>query len=88
MDVLAVRIQELVKDVEEQKSSLKQLPVWMRGWQSPWKGKLRGGELILKGEEELYDLGLRVRERFPDLFKDDYHPDVYVLKASQVRYLL
>ncbi|GLT89225.1 hypothetical protein SLE2022_072180 [Rubroshorea leprosula] len=46
--------------------------------------KLTGGELISKGEDELYDLGIRIRERFPDLFNEEYHPDVYTIKATHV----
>ncbi|KAK7818814.1 multiple inositol polyphosphate phosphatase 1 [Quercus suber] len=53
-------------------------------WKSPWKGKLKGGELISKGEEELYALGIRIREKFPDLFNEEYHPDVYTIRATQV----
>jgi len=33
---------------------------------------VKGGELI------------RVRERFPTLFEDDYHPDVYTIGATQI----
>ncbi|KAI5322771.1 hypothetical protein L3X38_031843 [Prunus dulcis] len=54
------------------------------GWKSPWKGKLKGGELIIQGEDELYDLEIRTRARFPNLFNDDYHPDVYAIKATHV----
>jgi multiple inositol-polyphosphate phosphatase/2,3-bisphosphoglycerate 3-phosphatase len=49
---------------------------------------LKGGELIRKGEEELYNLGIRIRERFPELFEEEYHPDVYPIKASQVSSVL
>lgn len=83
LDRLASRLQELVRDVEE--LGLKDVPSWMRGWESPWKGKLKGGELVSLGEEELYNLGTRVRERFPDLFNEEYHPDVFLIRATQVR---
>uniref|UniRef100_A0A7N0U1G5 Multiple inositol polyphosphate phosphatase 1 n=1 Tax=Kalanchoe fedtschenkoi TaxID=63787 RepID=A0A7N0U1G5_KALFE len=59
-------------------------PGWFWGWESPWKGNLKGGELISKGEEELYSLGIRVRERFSDLFDEEYHSDVYSIRATQV----
>lgn len=78
------RLEVLLKDAEEQRISLQKVPVWFRNWKSPWKGKVTGGELIRIGEEELYDLGIRIREKFSDLFNDDYHPDVYTIKATQV----
>ncbi|KAK4799869.1 hypothetical protein SAY86_025234 [Trapa natans] len=84
LDRLAAHVGELIRDAEEQNLSFEQVPVWLRGWNSPWRGKLKGGELITKGEDELYDLGIRVRVRFPQLFNEDYHPDIYVLKATQV----
>lgn len=49
-----------------------------------WKGKLTGGELITEGEDELYHLGVRVGERLPDLFNEEYYPDVYSIKTTQV----
>ncbi|KAI6676155.1 hypothetical protein NL676_036951 [Syzygium grande] len=83
LENLASHIQELVKDAEE-KNLAQSVPAWLQGWTSPWKGKVKGGELISKGEDELYDLGIRIRERFPELFSQDYHPDIYTLKATQV----
>lgn len=87
LDRLADRLEILIREAKEQGLSLENFPGWLQGWKSPWKGKLKGGELISKGEEELYDLGIRIRERFPDLFNDEYHPDVYPIKATQVSYL-
>ncbi|XP_021903932.1 multiple inositol polyphosphate phosphatase 1 isoform X2 [Carica papaya] len=84
LERLALHIKELIRDVEKKRSSLEKLPAWLREWESPWKGKLKGGELVSKGEEELYQLGKRIRERFPGLFSDEYHPDVYPIKATQV----
>lgn len=81
---MTTRLEVLLKDAEEQKLSLQKIPNWLHNWKSPWRGKVKGGELISKGENELYDLGIRVRERFSDLFNEDYHPDVYTLKATQV----
>ncbi|XP_038721920.1 multiple inositol polyphosphate phosphatase 1-like isoform X2 [Tripterygium wilfordii] len=81
---LATRFEVLIRDAEEHKLSLQKVPAWLRGWKSPWKGKLKGGELIRKGEEELYDLGIRTRERFPELFNEEYHPEVCAIKATQV----
>ncbi|KAH9309298.1 hypothetical protein KI387_037209, partial [Taxus chinensis] len=60
------------------------LPSWLRGWRSPWEGRKTSGELTREGEEELYHLGKRIRERFPELFNEDYHPDVYSITATQV----
>ncbi|XVF84063.1 hypothetical protein PTKIN_Ptkin16aG0544600 [Pterospermum kingtungense] len=84
LEMLASHIQELLKDAKDKNLSPQKVPAWLQKWESPWKGKLKGGELDIKGEEELYQLGIRVRERFPDIFNEDYHPDVYNIKATQV----
>lgn len=84
LDRLAELLKTLAESAKKQKSSPKKVPTWFDTWESPWKGKKKGGELISKGEEELYQLGLRVKERFPDLFADEYHPDVYSIRATQV----
>ncbi|KAJ9160375.1 hypothetical protein P3X46_025782 [Hevea brasiliensis] len=84
LDRLASHLEGLIRDAKEQNLSLQKVPTWLLGWESPWRDKLKGGELISKGEDELYDLGIRIRERFPDLFKEEYHPDVYPIKATQV----
>ncbi|KAI4306870.1 hypothetical protein L6164_030112 [Bauhinia variegata] len=84
LDNLTVRLEVLLKDAEKQNLPLERVPSWLRGWQSPWKGRLKGGELISRGEDELYDLGIRIRERFPNLFSEEYHPDIYTIKATQV----
>ena len=85
LDSLASRLELLIRDAEKRDLPLDRVPSWIHGWASPWKGRLKGGELISKGEEELYDLGVRIRENFPDLFDQEYHPDVYTIKATQVR---
>ncbi|KAL9226680.1 hypothetical protein vseg_002465 [Gypsophila vaccaria] len=84
LDRLATSMQLLIENAKERKLSLDRVPSWFFGWTSPWKGKIKGGELIVKGEEELYDLGIRIREKFPSLLSEDYHPDVYAIKATQV----
>ncbi|XP_010257685.1 PREDICTED: multiple inositol polyphosphate phosphatase 1 isoform X2 [Nelumbo nucifera] len=85
LESLANHMEVLLRDARNGKQeSLQQIPAWLWGWQSPWKGKQKGGELISKGEDELYHLGIRTRERFPDLFNEEYHPDIYVIKATQV----
>ncbi|KAJ8650900.1 hypothetical protein MRB53_003923 [Persea americana] len=88
LDRLAIRLEALLSDAKqgtlEANGSSQKIPNWMWGWQSPWKGKLKGGDLIIKGEEELYHLGLRTRERFPEVFDEDYHPDIYPIKATQI----
>ena len=88
LDNLATHLESLLKDVKEQNLSLKKVPSWLWGWTSPWKGKLKGGELTDAGEDELYHLGIRIRERFPDLFSEEYHPDVFTIKATQVSHIL
>ncbi|XP_021295614.1 multiple inositol polyphosphate phosphatase 1 isoform X1 [Herrania umbratica] len=84
LEKLAAHVQELLKDAKEKNLSLQKVPAWLQKWESPWKGKLMGGELDIKGEEEVYQLGIRVRERFPDIFNVEYHPDVYPIKTTQV----
>lgn len=59
-------------------------PVWINDWKSPWSGKQIGGELLPKGEEELYDLAQRYKMQYPDIFSEKYHPDVYPIIATQV----
>uniref|UniRef100_A0A7N0ZUM4 Multiple inositol polyphosphate phosphatase 1 n=1 Tax=Kalanchoe fedtschenkoi TaxID=63787 RepID=A0A7N0ZUM4_KALFE len=81
LNKLGSRLEELVKGVNGASSKA---PAWFSGWQSPWKGKLTGGELVKEGEDELYQLGLRTRQRFPSLFDEEYHPDVYNIRSSQV----
>ncbi|KAI5670442.1 hypothetical protein M9H77_10806 [Catharanthus roseus] len=82
-DALASRLEILLKDVKEKGSSEK-IPAWLWEWRSPWKGKRTGGELIKEGEDDLYHLGIRTREKFPELFSEDYHPDIYPIKATQI----
>ncbi|OUZ99161.1 Histidine phosphatase superfamily [Macleaya cordata] len=88
LDRLASHLEMLVNDAKHEAEkgnlSLEKIPAWLWGWLSPWKGKQRGGELISKGEDELYHLGIRIRERFMDLFNEEYHPDVFTIKATQV----
>lgn len=82
LNALAARLEVLLKNAKEQKSNV--IPTWLQGWKSPWTGKHKGGELISEGETELYELGIRTRERFPELFNENYHPDIYPIKATQV----
>lgn len=84
MERLSTSLQALIADAKERKLSLDNVPAWLFGWTSPWKGKVTGGELVVKGEEELYDLGIRIRGNFPSLLSDEYHPNVYTIKATQV----
>ena len=90
LDRLAVRLNILLNDAKveagQNNSSLVNIPAWLWGWKSPWEGKQKGGELITKGENELYLLGKRVREKFPELFDEEYHPDVFSIRATQVEY--
>lgn len=81
---LSTQLKTLLKDAKERGANLEKLPSWLWNWSSPWKGKTKGGELISQGEEEMYNLGIRIRERFPQLFTDEYHHDIYQIRASQV----
>ncbi|KAL0303900.1 UNVERIFIED_CONTAM: hypothetical protein Sradi_6258100 [Sesamum radiatum] len=82
LEALVTRLKVLLENVKEQKST--GIPTWLWGWRSPWTGKHKGGELIREGENELYELGIRTREKFPELFNEDYHPDIYPIKATQI----
>ncbi|XP_050387463.1 uncharacterized protein LOC126803765 [Argentina anserina] len=84
LDNLALRLASLVKEAEEQKQPLEKVPEWLKEWESPWKGKRNDGQLTVQGEEELYELGVGTRERFQSLFDEDYHPNVYPIKSSQI----
>ncbi|KAM7498372.1 hypothetical protein LguiA_022786 [Lonicera macranthoides] len=84
LEELSTHLEILLEDAKEKKLSLQKIPSWLQGWRSPWKGKIKGGELIRKGEEELYDLGIRMRKTFPQIFDEDYHPDIYSIRATQI----
>ncbi|KAL3701843.1 hypothetical protein R1sor_019865 [Riccia sorocarpa] len=77
-------IEKLTKQIEQGPEASFKHPAWLKGFSSPWKGRKYGGELLPEGEEELYGLGKRLRERFPTLFQHDYYPDVYPISATQV----
>ncbi|RYQ83808.1 hypothetical protein Ahy_B10g102665 [Arachis hypogaea] len=76
--------EDLIKDARGRNLHLERVPSWLYGWKSPWQGRLKGGKLISKGEEELYDLGLKIREKFPSLFDEEYHPNIYTIRVTQV----
>ncbi|KAI3497559.1 hypothetical protein L1887_40271 [Cichorium endivia] len=84
LENLSTQLKVLLKDAKERGASLEKLPSWLREWSSPWKGTSKGGELISEGEDEMYNLGIRIRERFPQLFTDEYHHDIYQIRASQI----
>ncbi|PNT73893.1 hypothetical protein BRADI_1g03920v3 [Brachypodium distachyon] len=86
LDRLAVRLGALVNEAKQgpDSDSLKKIPSWIEGWESRWKGRVKGGELVSEGEEELFNFANRVKERFQGLFDEEYHPDVYSIRATQV----
>lgn len=85
MDKLSIHLDELVNEAKHgDKSILHKIPTWLSGWQSPWKDRQKGGELVSKGEDELYHLALRIRKRFPELFNEEYHPDIFSIRATHV----
>ncbi|XP_071732746.1 uncharacterized protein [Rutidosis leptorrhynchoides] len=84
LETLSFQLKTLIQNAKEKGASLENLPSWIYGWTSPWKGKTKGGELIIQGEDEMYNLGNRIRERFQELFSDEYHPDVYQIRATQI----
>ncbi|XP_078435328.1 histidine acid phosphatase family protein [Wolffia australiana] len=88
LDRLTVRLDRLLSERERTAEinglSLQSVPSWLRGWQSPWQGRQKGGELVERGEKELYNLGIRIREKYPELFSEEYHPDTFNIRATQV----
>ena len=87
LDKLAIRLDALLEHARKMKRDnpdVQKIPSWLWGWNSPWKGRLTGGELIQQGEDELYNLGIRIRERYPEIFNEEYHPDIYNIRATQV----
>lgn len=82
LDRLGIRLTALLGDADS--SAFDKVPGWLFGWKSPWHGKKKGGELVHVGENELYHLGIRTRERFSDLFEEEYHPDIFSIRATQV----
>ncbi|CAI9106494.1 OLC1v1005669C1 [Oldenlandia corymbosa var. corymbosa] len=83
-DGLAARLEILLQEAKRQSKSLDKIPAWLWEWKSPWQGKQTGGELIPQGEDDLYHLGIRMREKFLELFDQEYNPDIYPIKATQV----
>ncbi|KAG0582348.1 hypothetical protein M758_3G051300 [Ceratodon purpureus] len=67
-----------------QKETTSLPPAWINDWKSPWSDKWIGGELLPKGEEELYDMAQRYKIKYPEIFSEQYHPDVYPIIATQV----
>ncbi|KAL4580569.1 hypothetical protein LXL04_016768 [Taraxacum kok-saghyz] len=84
MENMSTQLKSLIKDAKSRGVSTDKLPSWLSEWSSPWKGKTKGGELILQGEDEMYNLGNRIRNRFPELFSDEYRHDIYQIRASQI----
>ncbi|KAL5218129.1 hypothetical protein ABZP36_018813 [Zizania latifolia] len=86
LDRLAIRLKALINEAKQgtEGDSMKKIPSWIKGWESCWKGRTKGGELVSEGEEELHNLAIRVKDRFQGLFDEEYHPDVYSIRATQV----
>ncbi|XP_028805214.1 multiple inositol polyphosphate phosphatase 1-like [Neltuma alba] len=84
LDRLEDSLKSLINDAKKQNLPLDRVPSWLLEWESPWKGRINGGELLSIGEKELYDLGIRTRKRFPNLFDEEYHPGIYTIDATQI----
>lgn len=41
-------------------------------------------QLTDSGQEELYMMGIRMRQRYPHLFTHDYHPERYDFSSTHV----
>ncbi|CAM6110311.1 unnamed protein product [Calypogeia fissa] len=84
IDELESLVSRLARQLKDHPVKIEKHPLWLHGYRSPWEGRKVGGELIPEGEEEMCQLAQRMRERFPQLFQYDYHPDVYPITATQV----
>ncbi|KAG0598504.1 hypothetical protein M758_12G079700 [Ceratodon purpureus] len=85
LEKFAERLRVLAKGAAEaQNESTISPPAWISDWKSPWSDKQIGGELLPKGEEEHYDLAQRYKIKYPEIFSEEYHPDVYPIIATQV----
>ncbi|KAH7372767.1 hypothetical protein KP509_17G020000 [Ceratopteris richardii] len=78
------QIDNFAERIREWGNSSQHAPMWMKEWKSPWHGRTMGGEVLQKGEEEMFELAQRIRSRYPDIFKDEYHPGIYTMSATQV----
>lgn len=86
LEKFAERLRVLAKGAAEaQNESTISPPAWISDWKSPWSDKQIGGELLPKGEEEHYDLAQRYKIKYPEIFSEEYHPDVYPIIATQVQ---
>lgn len=83
LEKFAERLREL--SLKAQNGTTMPPPTWMFNWKSPWSDKQIGGELLPKGEEELYDLANRFKLKYPEIFSEQYHPEVYPIIATQVQ---
>lgn len=87
MEGFADRLRVLSAEAAKNQNETTSLPpAWIKEWKSPWSDKQIGGELLPKGEEELYDLALRYKSKYPEIFSEQYHPDVYPIIATQVKH--
>ena len=87
LETFAERLSVLSAEAAKSQSDTTSMPpAWMNDWKSPWSDKWVGGELLPKGEEELYDLAQRYKMKYPEIFSEQYHPDVYPIIATQVNY--
>jgi len=85
LEVLEERLRYLSTEaVKSQTGTTSLPPAWINDWKSPWSDNQIGGELLPKGEEELYDLAQSYKMQYPEIFSEPYHPDVYPIIATQV----
>ncbi|XP_028805215.1 multiple inositol polyphosphate phosphatase 1-like [Neltuma alba] len=84
LDRLEDSLKSLISGAKKQNLPLDRVPSWLLEWESPWKGGSNDGELMSIGEKELYDLGIRTRQKFPNLFDEEYHPDIYPINPTKI----
>eukprot|EP00246_Nothoceros_aenigmaticus_P015565 TRINITY_DN653_c0_g1_i5.p1 TRINITY_DN653_c0_g1~~TRINITY_DN653_c0_g1_i5.p1 ORF type:complete len:486 (+),score=49.67 TRINITY_DN653_c0_g1_i5:1-1458(+) len=86
LDQLAawIKVRSDLNAGEEDRFACCDMHEWLRKWESPWRGKQSGGELVPFGEDEMFGLGTRLRKLFPEIFATNYHPEIFKIFSSQV----
>jgi len=72
-----IRLEETLPQYREKLSK-----EWLKGFKNPVPLS-EEGRLVLKGKYEHYNLAKRLVQAFPELWKEPYSPDLYLMKASQ-----
>ncbi|GAQ89106.1 Histidine phosphatase superfamily protein [Klebsormidium nitens] len=64
--------------------NLRSPPNWIGDYIVPWEGHEPVGYLVPGGEEEMYGLAKRWKQRMPNVLDQTYHPERYRIFGTQV----